>query len=228
MGEGRNTFLKRLPGAVSFNPMTQRASKTSTADRDFLKGKLLIATPNLRDPRFERSVIYLCDHDADHAFGLIVNKPLSEVSMAEVLEKLDVAADDLAGAGAVHYGGPVGMERGAVLHSLDYRIDGTIEIMPELGLTWTREVLVDLVSSRRRRPPPKRHLFAIGYAGWGAGQLEGELAQNSWAHCAFSEDIVFAREPSRSWERALAAIGVTAAMLSGDWTAGRPNDALLN
>lgn len=208
--------------------MTPRAADPSTSERDFLKGKLLIATPNLRDPRFERSVIFLCDHDESHAFGLIVNKPLAEVSMMEVLEKLEVAADDIAGAGSVHYGGPVGMERGAVLHSLDYRIEGTIEMTPQLGLTWAREILIDIVSSQRRRPPPKKHLFAIGYAGWGAGQLESEIAQNSWAHCSYSEDVVFARETSRSWERALAAIGVTAAMLSGDWTAGRAAGALLN
>jgi putative transcriptional regulator len=208
--------------------MSARASKKTGLNRDFLKGKLLIATPNLRDPRFERSVVFLCDHDESHAFGLIVNKPLAEVSMSEVLEKLDVAADDAEGAGPVFYGGPVGMERGAVLHTLDYRIDGTIDLTPELGLTWTREILVDMVSSRRRRPPPKKHLFVIGYAGWGVGQLESEISQNSWAHCPYKDEIVFARDPSRSWERALAAIGVTAAMLSGDWTAGRPPDAPLN
>ncbi len=208
--------------------MSARADESSPSERDFLKGKLLIATPHLRDPRFERSVIFLCDHDESHAFGLIVNKPLAEVSLTEVLEKLEVAADDMTGAGPVFYGGPVGMERGAVLHSLDYQIDGTIELAPHLGLTWTREVLVDIVSSRRRRPPPRKHLFAIGYAGWGAGQLESEIAQNSWAHCPYDDDIVFTRDSSRSWERALGAIGVTAAMLSGDWTAGRPAGSLLN
>lgn len=207
--------------------MKKRGEKPAV-ERDFLKGQLLIATPFLRDPRFEKSVVFLCDHDESHAFGLIVNKPLAEVSMAEVLEKLDVAADDMAGVGPVHYGGPVGMERGAVLHSLDYRVDGTIEVTSELGLTWTREILVDMVSSRRRQPPPKKHLFAIGYAGWGAGQLENELSQNSWAHCAYQGDIVFAHDASRIWERALAAIGVKAAMLSGDWAAGRPDGSLLN
>lgn len=203
-------------------------SEDGTAGRDFLQGTLLIAMPNLRDSRFERSVVLLCEHDARHAFGLIVNKPLGEVSMDAVLEKLDVEADDASGAGPVYFGGPVGMERGAVLHTLDYRAEGTVEVGPDTGLTWTRDIVVDIVSSRRRRPPPKKHLFAVGYAGWSAGQLETEIASNSWAHCPFDAAIVFARKPETSWENALRKLGVTAAMLAGDWLAARPKSAPLN
>lgn len=197
-------------------------------DRDFLKGKLLIAMPNMRDPRFEKAVVFLCDHDAEHAFGLIVNKPLADVAMQEVLEKLEVDADDASGAGPVFFGGPVGMERGAVLHSLDYRVDGTIEVAPDLGLTLSREVVVDLVSSRRTRPPPRRHLFTIGYAGWSAGQLETEIAANAWAHCSADPALIFAADPDKSWEAALATLGVTAAMLAGDWLSARRPSAPLN
>lgn len=203
-------------------------AKDKAIERDFLQGQLLIAMPSLRDPRFEKAVVFLCEHDADHAFGLIVNKPLAEVSLQEIFDKLEVDADDAAGAGPAFFGGPVGMDRGAVLHTMDYRIEGTVEIGPDLGLTLSREIVVDLVSSRRRRPPPRRHLFAVGYAGWGAGQLESELAANAWAHCCFDASIVFAVDPDKSWEKALSTLGVTAAMLAGDWLSARRTTAPLN
>lgn len=197
-------------------------------NRDFLTGALLIAMPGLRDPRFERSVVYLCAHDAEHAYGLIVNKPLADVTMAEVLERMEIAADDISAAGAVYFGGPVGMERGAVLHTRDYEAGGTTDVANQLGLTWTRDIIVDIVSSRRRRPPPRRHLFAVGYAGWSDGQLESEIASNSWAHCAYDPDLVFSREPALIWERALAKLGVSARHLSGDWFAERAPGERLN
>ena len=199
-----------------------------TAERDFLKGKLLIAMPNMRDPRFEKAVVFLCDHDSEHAFGLIVNKPLADVGISEVLEKMELEGDDATGAGPVYFGGPVGMDRGAVLHTLDYRVDGTVEVAPDLGLTLSREIVVDLVSSRRTSPPPRRHLFTIGYAGWSAGQLETELAANAWAHTSADHALIFAADPDRSWENALATLGVTAAMLAGDWLSARRPSAPLN
>lgn len=198
------------------------------AAQDFLKSALLIAMPNLKDPRFERSVVFLCEHDARHAFGLIINKPIADVPMTEVLDKLEIHADDATGAGPVYYGGPVGMDRGAVLHSLDYRSETTIEVAPDVGLTMTRDIIVDIASSRRRQPPPRRHVFAIGYAGWGEGQLESEIAANSWAHCAFDAEIVFARDPSTIWDKALSKLGVTAAMLAGPWMKERPAGAPLH
>jgi putative transcriptional regulator len=198
------------------------------AQQDFLNGALLIAMPNMTDPRFVRAVVYLCEHDARHAFGIIVNKPMADVSIAELLSRLEIDADDPGAAGDVFYGGPVGMERGLVLHSDDYALEGTRSVGARLGLTSTREILVDIVSTRRRRPPPQRHLFAVGYAGWTAGQLESEIAANAWAHCEADEAIIFSRHPQLAWERALAGLRVTKAMLSPDWTTGRASNAPLH
>ncbi|MEX0643896.1 MAG: YqgE/AlgH family protein [Parvularculaceae bacterium] len=196
--------------------------------RDFLAGQLLIAMPNMADPRFERTVLLTVSHDEDHAMAVIVNKPVAEVTMGELLEKLEVGASRAVKPDHVFFGGPVHTELGLVLHSLDYRIEETLEITPGVGLTATREILVDIGGRDRLRPAPKHYMLAIGYAGWTGGQLEDELAMNAWAHCAADEHIIFAADPSRSWGKALERLGVTGAMLSPEWAAARPYDAPLN
>lgn len=196
--------------------------------RDFLSGQLLIAMPNMSDPRFERTVLLMCAHDEQHAMGVIVNKPLADVELGELLEQLDI---DISGTSAdqpVFFGGPVQTDRGLVLHSLDYRTDTTLEICPGVGLTTTREILVDIAQGAAGRAAPKQFMLAIGYAGWGAGQLEEELAMNAWAHCDPDETIIFPKDPSASWNKALARLGVTGAMLSPEWSAPRTGDAPLN
>lgn len=197
-------------------------------NQDFLTGQILIAMPNMGDPRFERSVIFMCAHDEDHAMGLIVNKPLADVELADLLEQLEIEAEDEADRTPVYFGGPVQTERGVVLHTLDYFLETTLEIATNVGLTATKDVLIDIGGRARNRPPPRRFLLAIGHAGWGAGQLEHEIAMNAWAHCPADEAIIFDGAAKGSWKRALAKLGVTGAMFSPEWAAPRRDDEPLN
>lgn len=184
--------------------------------------------PSMTDPRFERSIVAICAHDEDHAMGVIVNKPLADIEFSELLEQLDIDPREGVGGDPVYFGGPVQTDRGVVLHTLDYRLDTTLVVAPGIGLTANREILVDIGGRRRGRTPPSHFILAIGYAGWSAGQLEDELAMNAWAHCDSDEAIIFARDTSQSWRKALKKLGVTEAMLSPEWLSVRPGDAPLN
>lgn len=196
--------------------------------RDFLTGQLLIAMPNMQDPRFERSVLMICAHDAEHAMGVIVNKPLAEVELGELLEQLDVDPREGVGGDPVFFGGPVQTERGVILHTLDYRLDSTLDMGGGYGLTASKEIIIDIAGRDSHRAPPERFLIAVGYAGWSGGQLESEIAMNAWAHCPPDGSILFADDPADSWRRALEKIGVTGAMLSTEWMTTRESDAPLN
>ena len=142
-----------------------------------LTGKLLIAMPGMGDPRFERAVVFLCSHGDDGAMGLIVNKPAPDVSLADLLAQLEIAAANPAGGAAktgipVHFGGPVEGARGFVLHSSDYTSNlHSMEVSPGFSMTATLDILEDIAAGRG----PQRALIMLGYAGWGPGQLEGEI-----------------------------------------------------
>lgn len=189
---------------------------------------MLIAMPNMGDPRFEQSVIFMCAHDDEHAMGIIVNKPLEDVEFTELLEQLSIDADEQANEASVFFGGPVQTERGVVLHTLDYELDATLRLNGELGLTASKEVLNDIGGKNPSKPPPRRYLLAIGHAGWGAGQLEQEIAMNAWAHCHAEEAIIFDGAHEETWKRALSTLGVTSAMFSQEWASTRDSDQPLN
>jgi putative transcriptional regulator len=195
---------------------------------DYLGGQMLIAMPNMGDPRFDRSVIFLCAHDEDHAMGVIVNKPLDDVDLSELLEQLEIAADADADDTPVFFGGPVQTERGLVLHTLDYQLETTLALGDGLGLTASRDILVDIAGKEPKRAAPRRYLLAIGHAGWGPGQLEKEIAMNAWAHCEADEEIIFNGAEDALWKRALEKLGVTSAMLSTEWASARSEDKPLN
>ncbi len=201
---------------------------TPREPRDFLTGHLLIAMPNMGDPRFEKSVIFMCAHDEEHAMGVIVNKPLADVELIDLLEQLEVDPKDNAAETPVFFGGPVQTERGVVLHTLDYCLDTTLRMGPDVGLTATKDILVDIGGKTPDRPAPRRYLLAIGHAGWGAGQLESEIAMNAWVHCEADEAIIFDGAKSSSWKMALSKLGVTGAMLSPEWSSARSDDQPLN
>ncbi len=183
---------------------------TNPTDLD-LSGKLLIAMPGMGDPRFDRSVIFLCAHSDDGAMGLIVNQPAAELQFADLLEQLDIAPEDVEAAPQIHVGGPVEHGRGFVLHSADYNLEGaTLQVDATFGMTATLEILEDMA----RGTGPKRALLTLGYSGWAPGQLEGELAQNGWLTCDASAEIVFAPSNDRKWEMALASLGIDPLVLS--------------
>ncbi len=176
-----------------------------------LAGKLLIAMPDMGDPRFDHAVIYMCAHAEDGAMGLIVNKPTPEVRFSDLLEQLSIDDGDLAVDVRVHYGGPVETGRGFVLHTSDYASGaGTMEVGPGIAMTATLDILEDIATGAG----PKRSMLGLGYAGWGAGQLEAELASNTWLICDATEDILFGRAAEHKWSAALKVLGVDPLMLS--------------
>jgi putative transcriptional regulator len=190
------------------------------ADRGYLDGQLLIAMPVMGDPRFERSVIYLCAHSAEGAMGIIVNRPAGSIDFPGLLVQLDIIkeADQIklpenAEAMRVLKGGPVETGRGFVLHSSDFFIqDATLRIDDEICLTAT----VDILKAIAKGAGPKHAILALGYAGWAAGQLESEIQDNGWLHCDADPDLIFGGDVEEKYSRALRKIGIDPGMLSNE------------
>lgn len=177
-----------------------------------LAGQMLIAMPQMQDRRFERSVILLCAHNEDGAMGLVINKLIDSLTLPELLTQLGIDGDGLRGKAHVHFGGPVESGRGFVLHSADYNEEGTITVGGNLALTAT----LDILRAIGRGDGPRRSLLALGYAGWGPGQLDAEIQANGWLHVAADEGIVFGEDFKDKWQRALGKLGIDPIALSGD------------
>ena len=185
------------------------AASAQPANEAQLTGMLLVAMPTMGDPRFERSVIYLCAHSAEGAMGIVVNQPAENVSFPGVVEQLGI---DAAGGSEtpVHVGGPVESSRGFVLHSPDLVLDSTLVIDREFALTAT----IDVLKAIAEGSGPQRRLLALGYAGWGAGQLDTEIQANGWLLAPADADLVFGGDNDGKWTRAMAKIGVDPRLLS--------------
>ena len=182
-----------------------------------LTGRLLVAMPGIGDPRFEHAVILICAHGPDHAMGLRLDRPAPGVDLKTVLDKLDAPAPDQSIGRAVLMGGPVERERGFVLHTDDYTAgEHSLHVGCGVALTATREVLEAIAG---HGDPPRRSTLALGYAGWGPGQLERELRENVWLTCEPDETLIFGTDHAHKWSNALAKIGVDASLLTS--TAGR-------
>lgn len=178
----------------------------------YLAGRLLVAMPGIGDPRFERAVILLCEHDAAHAMGLTVNRPVDGLTVADLLNRLGVSTGPGAPRDLVLLGGPVDTERGFVLHTRDRGVGpGSVHIDADLILTASREILQVLATPNER---PRRAVMAVGYAGWDAGQLEREIRENVWLTCEPDEALLFDDDHDHKWSRALAKIGVAPENLS--------------
>jgi putative transcriptional regulator len=182
-----------------------------------LAGQILIAMPGMADPRFERSVVLLCAHSDEGAMGLIVNKPLEELSFSGLLEHLGIPVAPSGRDIRVHFGGPVERGRGFVLHSSDWRPlgEGTMKVPGGLEMTATINVLEALASGGG----PGKALLALGYSGWGPGQLEAEIARNDWLTCDAPEGLLFGDDDRVKWSAALRGMGIDPLTLSA--AAGR-------
>lgn len=185
----------------------------------YLDGQLLIAMPVMSDPRFARSVIYMCAHSEDGAMGLIINQRASHISFPDLLERLGIVqADDETGIPTVgnmsiHVGGPVETGRGFVLHSSDYFADdSTLPIEDDVCLTAT----IDILKAIATGTGPNRALLALGYAGWSPGQLESEIQANGWLNCPADPDLIFDPNLEGKYARALAKIGIDPSHLVSD------------
>jgi putative transcriptional regulator len=180
-------------------------------DDRFLCGKLLVATPSIGDPRFDRTVILMCDHSPEHAMGIVINKPVEGLRLPELFTQLGVERPEDVPDRPVLIGGPVDRDRGFVLHSTDFHAaESTLPVCDGISLTATKDVLTAIAS----RQPPRRSLLALGYAGWGGGQLEDELAANAWLVTDPDEALIFEEPDATKWQSALDRIGVTPEHLS--------------
>lgn len=180
---------------------------------DYLDGKLLIAMPGMGDARFERSVVFMCAHSAEGAMGLIINKPMADLKSKDLLEQLDIAIEPGVSSIDVHFGGPVEHGRGFVLHSSEYTVgSSTMEIDESYRMTATIEVLKDLAKGEG----PDWSLLALGYAGWGPGQLENEIQSNGWLVCDSVFQLVFSPKDTDKWDAALNSMGVDPRLLSAE------------
>lgn len=178
---------------------------------DDLTGSLLIAMPGMGDPRFEHAVVFLCAHSDEGAMGLIVNKRVPEIDFDDLLDQLEIDKGAASRDRAVHFGGPVEGARGFVLHSGDASdYPATLKVDDSFAMTATRDILVDIA----RGTGPRKTLTALGYAGWGPGQLENELRQNAWLIVAADTAIVFDPDDNAKWVRALKALGIDPLLLS--------------
>jgi putative transcriptional regulator len=186
----------------------------------FLDGQMLIAMPGMSDPRFDRSVIFMCAHSDNGAMGIIVNKRAPMISFSELLDRLDIMPqenriklpDDVQTM-LVQFGGPVEPGRGFVLHTSDYfSADTSLPIDERVALTATLDILRAIAGGQG----PRRSLLALGYAGWAPGQLEDEIQRNGWLSCAADEDLLFGNDLDNKYVNALHKIGVDPAMLSSE------------
>lgn len=180
------------------------------AQPSFLAGHLLVAMPQMNDPRFERAVIYVCAHNPEGAMGLVVNKLFEQLSFPDLLEQLNIATGPRLQQIRVHFGGPVESGRGFVLHSDDYVREGTMVVNTGFALTAT----VDILKAIADGDGPHSSILALGYSGWGPGQLETEIAANGWLHVAADSDLVFGGDLERKWQKALSKIGISPTTLS--------------
>ena len=181
-------------------------------DNNYLSGQLLIAMPSMADPRFERSVIYICAHNSDGAMGLLVNRPFESLSFSELLGQLEIDLNDEMSPVRVMFGGPVEQERGFVLHSPDYLQDASLMVDENVVLTATVEILQAIADGIG----PKNYLLALGYAGWDAGQLDSEIKNNGWLSVGSDHDLIFGSDSESKWLNAMTKIGIDPHMLSDD------------
>jgi putative transcriptional regulator len=162
------------------------------------------------DPRFAKSIIYMCAHSADGAMGLVVNRAFESLTFPHLLEQLGIEPIKAATESFVHFGGPVETGRGFVLHSPDYNRHGTLVVTEAVALTAS----IDILKAIAAGTGPRRHLLALGYAGWGAGQLDSEIKANGWLTVAADEGLVFDVDLESKWQRAMAKLGVDPRLLS--------------
>ncbi len=181
-----------------------------------LNGKLLIAMPGMLDPRFAHSVVFMCAHSGEGAMGLVINKPTADLRLNDLLAQLSIKCGPDTRDLPVHFGGPVEHGRGFVLHEYGYHSAiSTLDVNDDFAMTATLDILEDLAEGRG----PGRVVMALGYAGWGPGQLENEIAQNGWLTCEADAQLVFDTADMEKWEAALNKLGINPLALSAE--AGR-------
>jgi putative transcriptional regulator len=199
MPSPRTSTLRSYTAGALLAAVLLTPAATDSPEIASLVGQLLIASPNIGDPRFAHTVILMVKHDKDGAFGITINRPVGEKSIASLLEAPGEDVSDLEGTLSVFAGGPVQPELGFVVHSAEYRRDETIEVDEHVAMTASRQILRDIGHKRG----PQKSLFALGYAGWGPGQLENELARHDWFTAPEEPKLIFDDDRANLWEDAM-------------------------
>lgn len=177
-----------------------------------MTGQILIAMPHMADPRFARSLVYLCAHTAEGAMGLVINRPVDNVTFPDLLRQLNITPSTSSPQNPILFGGPVETGRGFVLHSADYVREATLLVDRHVGLTATLDILKDIAAGHG----PRRSLLMLGYAGWGPGQLDAEIQANGWLTTTADESLIFDQDLDTKWDKALTKLGVDLSSLSGE------------
>lgn len=188
------------------------AAKDAKSNNLYLTGQLLVAMPGLSDPRFAKSVIYMCAHNAEGAMGLVLNKTIESLTFPDLLSQLGIASTGGGTPIRIHFGGPVESGRGFVLHSADYVQDTTMVVDSAVALTAT----IDILKAIAQGAGPKQRLLALGYSGWGAGQLDAEIKANGWLNVPADDELVFGADLDGKWLKAMKKIGIDPFMLAGN------------
>ncbi|MCR4378816.1 MAG: YqgE/AlgH family protein [Rhodospirillales bacterium] len=181
-----------------------------TSDTPYLAGHLLVAMPGMPDPRFAKAVIYMCAHNDEGAMGLVINRAMADFTFPDLLKQLGIAAAADTPSISVQFGGPVEQGRGFVLHSSDYVHESTLVVDADVALTAT----VDILKAIAHGKGPSHSLLALGYAGWGPGQLDAEILQNGWLSVKADPGIVFNANLSAKWQQALSKLGIDLSLLN--------------
>ena len=176
-----------------------------------LQGHLLVASPHIGDKRFNKTVILMCHHDPESAMGLVINKTASRLNLGDLYEKLDIGAPRFCTGNPVHLGGPVDGNRGFVLHTQDHMLPESIEVTHEIGLTASIDILRDITEG----VGPAQSIVSLGCAGWSAGQLDHELAENVWLSLPASADLVFDHDRTTLWAHSFEALGIDPGFFAG-------------
>ncbi len=179
-------------------------------EEGYLTGQLLVAMPGIGDDRFDKTVIYLCAHSEEGAMGLVINQEIDSLTFPDLLDQLGIDHNPAAAPIRIQFGGPVESGRGFVLHSPDYVQDGTLVVDNSVALTAT----VDILRAIADGEGPRNTMLALGYAGWGPGQLDMEIKSNGWLHVSADDDLIFGEDLDSKWERAMTKIGIDPRMLS--------------
>jgi putative transcriptional regulator len=191
--------------------MAAKSKNQAESSDNFLEGKLLIALPGMPDPRFEKSVIFVCAHSGDGAMGIIINKKVEGLAFRDMMKKLEIRVGASTPNAPVLFGGPVQTGRGFVLHSGEFEgNDSTLSVTDDISLTATLDVLRAIAQGNG----PHQSLFALGYAGWDGGQIENEIRANGWVHCDADNALVFDSDLDSKWSGALKKLGIDASGLS--------------
>jgi putative transcriptional regulator len=173
---------------------------TVAADQNgFITGQLLVATPEMKDPRFAEAVIYMVKHDADGAFGLVINRPMAKGPLEDLLKGFGAEINDAKGDVLIHYGGPVSLQQGFVLHSDDVMIESSMKVVNGIAMTPG----VKMIEAMARGEGPRQSLVMLGYAGWAPGQLEMELKTGSWFVIPGDKSLVFGQDADKKWREAM-------------------------